>query len=400
MNVNELNYLNLRVCGIDPHKRFFKAVIVDMNTLNTLYESNFPNNKSGVTELEAKLREYRCNLVVVENTNNFSSALYYYLKRHNFDVKSVSPKNVPQKPKKSDRIDAKWIAIVYAKGLVEEDYVPPEDIQHLRDLVRARERLVDMRTALKNRVHTLLTRGALHLNKLYSDIFGKKGREAINAIVSSNLDDVDERVSQVIGDAFLELINKRVMNLFMGLIEILLDRRIKELEEVIAAYVDTHSSIKAMVERIMTIPGISLVTAAIIVAEVGDFTRFPDKKQISGWAGIVPRTRESAGVQRGYGITKRGSPYLRHALHEVANVIILRKEPKELYAFYWRVRRRSGKYKAITALAHKVLIVLWGMMTTGSNFEMDSNMRRLYNRKLKRFNNMAELGKRVLLEVT
>ena len=75
MNVNELNYLNLRVCGIDPHKRFFKAVIVDMNTLNTLYESNFPNNKSGVTELEAKLREYRCNLVVVENTNNFSSLL-------------------------------------------------------------------------------------------------------------------------------------------------------------------------------------------------------------------------------------------------------------------------------------------------------------------------------------
>ena len=178
------------------------------------------------------------------------------------------------------------------------------------------------------------------------------------------------------------------------------NRRIKELEEVIAAYVDTHSSIKAMVERIMTIPGISLVTAATIVAEVGDFTRFPDKKQISGWAGVVPRTRESAGVQRGYGITKRGSPYLRHALHEVANVIILRKEPKELYAFYWRVRRRSGKYKAITALAHKVLIVLWGMMTTGSNLEMDSNMRRLYNRKLKRFNNMAELGKRVLLEVT
>ena len=399
MNMNELKYLNLRVCGIDPHKRFFKAVIVDMNTLNTLYEANFPNSKSGVAALEMKLKEYRCSLVVIENSNNFSAAMYYYLKKRAFDVKSVNPANVPRKQKKSDRVDAKWIAIVYAKGLVNEDYIPPEEIQYLRDLTRARQKLVSIRSALKNKVHALLTRGELHLSKLYSDIFGKKGREVIQAIISSdsNINEIDERVGKIIDDAFLELINRKLIDTFMELIE-RLDEEIRELEVSIAAYIDKHASIREMVKRIMTVPGISLVTAAIIVAEVGDFNRFPDKKSISGWAGIVPRTSESAGIQRGYGITKKGSPYLRHALHEIANVIILRREPKMLYAFYWRVRSRSGKHKAVTALAHKVLTVLWGMITTGSDFDMDHEAKWLYERKLKRFNSMAETGRRVLTE--
>jgi len=69
-----------------------------------------------------------------------------------------------------------------------------------------------------------------------------------------------------------------------------------------------------------------------------------------------------------------------------------------LYAFYWRVRSRSGKHKAVTALAHKVLTVLWGMITTGSDFDMDHEAKRLYERKLKRFNSMAETGRRVLTE--
>ncbi len=401
MNMNELNYLNLKVCGIDPHKRFFKAVIVDMNTLNTLYEANFTNSRSGAQALVAKLREYKCNSVVIENSNNFSTALYHYLKREKFDVVSVNPANVPAKRKKSDRVDAKWIAITYTKGLVNEDYVPPEEIQYLRDLTRVRRKLVNIRTILKNKVHAQLTRGELHLSKIYSDIFGKKGRSVIRAIIESesSIEELDDRVREIIDDAFMSLINKKLVSILMELIEEL-DKRIKSLDMAIATYVYKHASIREKVERIMTIPGIGLITAAIIVAEVGDFKRFPDKKSISSWAGVVPMTRESAGVQRGYRITKRGSPYLRHALHEVANGIKLRKEPKELYAFYLRVRHRSGKYKAITALAHKVLVVIWGMMTTGSDFNMVSSAKRTYEKKRRLLAAMAEAGKKELEVMT
>ncbi|MEQ9714221.1 MAG: hypothetical protein ABGF52_01645 [Candidatus Asgardarchaeum sp.] len=116
--------------------------------------------------------------------------------------------------------------------------------------------------------------------------------------------------------------------------------------------------------------------------------------------GLVPATREPAGIQKGYGITKSSSPYLRYVLHEVANIIVLHREPKSLYALYIRIRRRSGKYKVMTALAHKVLIVLWGMMISGTNFEMNSDSYRLYESKLRQLEKVAEAGRWEILEVT
>jgi len=106
--------------------------VVDERTLNTVDEFDFKNDRNGVLSLIERLHALGCSNVVIENTNNFSAALYITLKRHGLKVASVNPALVPKKRKKSDRIDAKWVAISYLYGLVEEDYIPSAEIQYLQ----------------------------------------------------------------------------------------------------------------------------------------------------------------------------------------------------------------------------------------------------------------------------
>jgi len=407
MNVNRNEYLNLRICGIDPHKSFCKAVVVDERTLNTVDEFDFKNNRNGVLSLIERLRALDCNNVVIENTNNFSAALYITLKRHGFKVASVNPALVPKKRKKSDRIDAKWLAISYLYELVEEDYIPPAEIQYLRDLTRLRTKLVGMRSMLKNKVHALLTRADIHLSDVFSDIFGRQSIAILNSLAEGLTDaiqnlkvkrNVAKQVKDAIENSFLELLNCSVLRILLSLIQVF-NEEIKRLDQMIAAHIDEHKRLKKLVKLIMSVPGVGFITAAIIVAEVGDFTRFSDAKKLVGWAGLAPQVSESAGKQRNGKITKRGSPYLRRALHEVANVITRSKSPRELYEFYKRISGRSGRYKAKTALARKILTIIYHLVVQDEHFESrHEGYKRLHERKVKQFVSLSRAGRDRLAE--
>ena len=278
--------------------------MVDERTLNTVDEFDFKNDRNGVLSLIERLHALGCSNVVIENTNNFSAALYITLKRHGLKVASVNPALVPKKRKKSDRIDAKWVAISYLYGLVEEDYIPSAEIQYLRDLTRLRIKLVDMRSALKNKVHALLTRADIHLGNVFSDIFGKQGLAILNSLadgltdVIRNLEmkhNVAKQVKDTIENSFLELLNCSVLRILLSLIRAF-NEETKRLDRMIAAHIDEHRRLKKLVELIMSVPGVGFITAAIIVAEVEDFTRFPDAKKLVGWAGLAPQVSESAGL--------------------------------------------------------------------------------------------------------
>lgn len=408
MNENENEYLNLRICGIDPHKSFCKAVVVDEKTLNTVDEFDFKNDRNGVLSLVKQLRALDCNQVVIENTNNFSAALYITLKRHGFKVASVNPALVPKKRKKSDRIDAKWVAISYLYKLVEEDYIPSAEIQYLRDLTRLRTKLVDMRSMLKNKVHALLTRADIHLGNVFSDIFGKQGLAILNSLADGLTDmvrnvkvkhNLAKQVKNTIENSFLELLNCSVLRILLSLIQVF-NKEIKQLDQMIAAHIDEHERLKKLVRLMMSVPGVGFITAAIIVAEVGKFTRFSDAKKLVGWAGLAPQVSESAGKQKDGKITKRGSPYLRRALHEVANVITRSKRPKELYEFYKRVSGRSGQYKAKTALARKILAIIYHLVVQNEHFESrHEGYKQLHERKVKQFENLSRAGRDGLANV-
>jgi len=170
--MNGLNYLNLKICGIDPHKKRFTSVILNFVNESIISVRTFSNDRYGYNELVEWLSENMCNEVVIETSNNFWYAIYDCLKKHGFSVHAVSPSQVPRKRKKSDKHDAAWITLMYAKGLVEESYVLDESIRKLRNLIRIQRKLVDESTSHKNRVQSLLSVARLDLKCVFSTSLG------------------------------------------------------------------------------------------------------------------------------------------------------------------------------------------------------------------------------------
>lgn len=367
----------IKICGIDPHKRMCQAVIVNGQKDTKEIEFRFDNTLNGALELVKILRASSCNTVVIENSNNFAYALREFLIGANFKVELVGPARVPRKNKKSDRVDAEWLALMYARDMISPDYVPPKEIRQLRDLTRLRSLLVKMRTSLKNNVHSNLTRGLFDISKIVSDAFGKRGLKILETLASGNSSDaavlglpehVITKYQNAVSNSFTTLINDVTLGIATEMIKTLA-KAIKDLEDAIALHVRKNEEIKKKGELIMSIDGVGLVTAATIVAEVGDFKRFNSKKEIAAWAGMVPNTAESNGKQVSYGITKRGSPHIRRVLCEAANSIAMHGKPEGLYKFYKRILYRKGKKIAIVALGHKLLRVIYALITEDKLYE-------------------------------
>ena len=435
LSINVVNMMmkdnnNIKVCGIDPHKRKCQAVILsidqDHHTVAAKTELRFDNNLTGALELLKLLRDADCNRVVIENSNNFAYALYEFLREAKVHVELVGPSRVPAKHKKSDRVDAEWLALMYSRSMVSLDYVPTKEIRQLRDLLRLRSLLVRARTMLKNNVHANLTRGTFDISKIVSDAFGKRGFEILEmlSLASVGVHDYDdallrlpkaviEKYKDAVNNSFIAQINGVTLGVALGIIKAL-NEGIKELEDTIAQHILEHEELKRMVELIMTIPGIGLIVATTIVAEVGDFSRFGSKKELAAWAGMIPDTEESNGKQKSHGITKRGSPHIRRVLCEAANVIALHGKPVGLLRFYKRILHRKGRKVAIVALGHKLLRVIYALIVTEKRYEDEEvpkndrrgrrtipevdkgELKRIHTKKLKMLQRRGATGKAVM----
>jgi len=342
-------------------------------------------------------------------------------------VELVGPSRVPAKHKKSDRVDAKWLALMYTRGMLSPDYVPTKKIRQLRDLLRLRSLLVHTSTMLKNNVHANLTRGTFDISKIVSNAFGKRGFEMLEmlSLASSGIRDYDdallrlpkaaiEKYKDAVNNSFIAQISGVTLGVALGIIKAL-NEGMKEVEDTVARHILEHKDLKSMVELIMTIPGIGLIVAATIVAEVGDFSRFGSKKELATWAGMIPETEESNGKQKSHGITKRGSPHIRRVLCEVANVIALHGKPVGLFRFYKGILRRKGRKVAIVTLGHKLLRVIYGLIVTGRMYEDEEvskkrsergrktipecdreDLERIYTKKLKMLGGRGATGKAVV----
>lgn len=140
-----------------------------------------------------------------------------------------------------------------------------------------------------------------------------------------------------------------------------IDALIADLESVIASYIALRPSLKDQLDRLMSVPGINLVTGVGIISAIGDVTRFSDKKKLAAYFGVVPSTYQSGDTSRNGRITKQGRAEARWLLIEAAEA--LRKAPGPMRALYRRVARRKNHNVAVVAVARKLIELVHHLLT-------------------------------------
>jgi transposase len=244
---------------------------------------------------------------------------------------------IAKSTKKTDTEDARTLANLLCAGYFPESHKSSEDIYALRLLLRERTFIIRQRTSIKNQIHGIATTQGLHAIKSGNPLF-KKGKTDI--MESDNF--ILKQLHYVVED-----MEKHVLPFDVRLQELLPQYPVAQL--------------------LMSFPGVGIITALTIVAEVDDFKRFSSGKKLASFAGIVPRQRSSGEAVRYGSITHAGSPALRTALVETAMRIRASSAP-ELFAFVHRLTPLCGAKKARVALARKILCIMWKMVHTNTPY--------------------------------
>jgi transposase len=330
----------MRIIGLDIHRVFAEAAALEDGSLKRL-------GRIGMTRdhLAAFARTLApADHVVVEATGN-ATAVVEILGPHVARVAVANPLQVHLIAKakiKTDAIDAGVLAKLYAAGFLPEVWIPDGATLARRRQVTRRTQLVRQRGRLKSIVQSIL-----HANLIprcpYTDLFGAKGRTWLRAQYLP--EDEQEAVTRHIEEY------DRLTEALKGV-----ERDIAK-----AALTDPN------VTRLMTIPGIDMVVAVGLMAAIGNIERFDKPEKLAAYIGLNPSVHQSGDGPAYHGrITKRGRSNARHLLVEAAWQTA--RAPGPLRAFYERVRARRGNHIAAVALARKLTVIIWHLLTKGEDY--------------------------------
>lgn len=325
--------------------------------------------------LRAWLAEHGVTHVGMESTGVYWKPVYAVLEGH-VDLivgNAHHIKNVPGR--KTDVRDAEWIAQLVRHGLVAKSFVPPPAIRDLRELVRHRRALIETRTAARNRVLKLLEAANVKLSGVASDVFGVSGMAMLEALAAGTTTPAEMaglargrmRRKAVELEAALEGRMREPQRFLLGMQLRGLAAIERDLEALDARIEAQLEPFRAQHRLLMRIPGVDWVTAAVILAETGtDMDAFATAHRLAAWAGVAPGNYESAGKPKGAG-TRRGNVFLKSALFAAASAAV--KTKGSYYRDkYNRLRARRGPVRAIMAIAHKILVAAFHMLSTGETF--------------------------------
>jgi transposase len=254
---------------------------------------------------------------------------------HPAPVKAIAAARI-----KTDRIDARILAHLLRTDLIPEAWASPPAVRELRDLVWLRWGFISARTQAKNRIHALLTRAGLRAPT--SDLFERAGRQWLaaqpmgahtRALVAHQLQHIEETTAHA---------------------------------EALTRALEGRRAGSPAREILQTMPGVGVITAATLLAELGDWRRFAGPKQVAAYFGLVPTVRASARAARYGQLTKQGSGHARRALVEAAHVAIRLPGPARVR--YSAVLPGRGKKVALVAAARTVLVVAWTLLLRGERY--------------------------------
>lgn len=329
-----------RVIGMDIHRTFAEVVFWEAGRLRPAGRVDM--TKAGLEGFGRTLSKQ--DEVVVEATGN-AMAVVRALEPHVARVivaNSVQVKAIAYAHVKTDKIDAGVLASLRAANFLPEVWLPDADTERLRRQVARRNQVVRHRTRIKNEVHAILS--AHLIPPCPHDLFAQLGRQWLGRQMLPD----DERVA--------------------------IERHLRELdrlgEDLNALDRDVAQAVMddPAVKRLLTITGVNLIVAAGLVAAIGDVRRFATSEKLVSYVGLNPRVRQSGlGLAQHGRISKQGRSHARALLVEAAWAAS--KAPGPLRSFFLRVRARRGHQVAAVAVARKLAVLCWHLLTKEVDYQ-------------------------------
>jgi transposase len=337
--------------GLDLAKRETQLSVLDSGG-KQVFTKRFPTTREQFLALAAELNQ--TDTVALEVTTNSTSIAR--LIRDNSAAKiivsnPIKTKVIAQAKIKTDKIDARVLAELARVGYLPEVWLPDEDTESLRQFISDRTSLVRRRTEYKNTVHSVLHRNLIHQTR--SDLFGAGGREWLEQLIAGTSDIRIDELDRLRLGSLLNEIDR-------------IDALVADQESIIASFIALRPKLLEQLDRLMSVPGINLVTGAGIISAIGDVHRFPDKKKLAAYFGVVPSTKQSGDSSRNGRITKQGRAEARWLLIEAAEH--LRKAPGPMRALFTRVSRRAGHNVAVVAVSRKLAELVHHLLTREEDY--------------------------------
>jgi transposase len=396
-------------CGLDVHKKVILACVLivrgnqvhrDIQRFGTTYQE--------LRRLEAWLRQVGCSHVAMESTGVYWRPVFNVLEESCEQVIIVNAQHIKAVPgRKTDIKDAQWIADLFQHGLLSASFIPPRPQRELRELTRGRKQLIEERSRVTNRVQKILEDTNIKLASVVSDITGRSALKMLHALLDGQKEvkeiaklahprlratpeELEQALTGHLRDHHRFLLRQALKHLEA------LEGQIGDFDKEIAGRIEadwesgpqspspeelpqvhqqegqspekpaqrgptTDEKARWAVTLLDGIPGISTRLAQILVAEIGtDMTRFANEHHLASWAGVCPGSKISAG-KRLSGKTTKGNRYVRDALVEAARAAANSKRTF-LGALYRRLKTRLGGKKAVMAVAHRILIIIYHML--------------------------------------
>ena len=367
-----MDILHPRCAGLDVHRDSVVACarLIHRGRVEQHVET-FGTTTSELERLSAWLSGHGVTHVAMEATGVYWKPVWIVLVEA-FELvlaNAMHVKNVPGR--KTDVNDAMWLADLLAHGLI-RSFVPPATVQALRDLTRTRKQLSREKAAHVQRIDKTLQAANIKLGSVLSDIMGESGRAILDALAAGETDPealagrVRTRIRACRGQV-VEALRGRVSAHQRLLLRIHLaqtdaiDAAIAQIDDEVGERLEPF---RQAIARLTTIPGVSELSAAVIVAEIGfDMARFPTSAHLVSWAGLCPKNDESAGKRRSTKLRK-GAPWLKTLLVQSAWSAI-RAKATYLQALFLRLKARRGPRKAIMAVAAAILTAVYWMLRRG-----------------------------------
>lgn len=313
--------------GVDLHKTMFTVCYLSQDGEEEIREFS----SSQLAKFSKTLNpEDEVAVEATGNSRNFREKIVESVSK----VVLVDPghfKVVSSSHKKTDKQDAYLLALYLSNGMLPESRVMDSERARIKSLVGTRDKLVKLRTTLKNKIHTILNANGIVSKK--ESLTSAKGLEAVMKYRLHELSKIE-----------LGILVEQIKHLNEGIEKI--EQELKKPDNQLPGH-----------NNLTTIKGVGDITATVLLSVIGDIKDFPDSKKLSAYFGLVPRVDQSNETTHYGRITKRGSKIGRTMLVQ-CSLVAIRYNPR-LRDFYLRIKQRRGHAKAIIATARKLLELVY-----------------------------------------